>query len=110
MQALALAMEADEPRFLPDEQAKQEMENYAFTVLPSGVVRYRAAEGKHDDIVSARILAWREVTASGVQMFGEDDVEEQRQQEGVNDEHLRDTFTPTDDMEALFRRCGALAA
>jgi hypothetical protein len=108
VQALALAMEADEPRFLPDETAKQEMENYAFTVLPSGVVRYRAAEGKHDDIVSARILAWREVTASGVQMFGEDDDVEATQPEGVSDAHLQDTYTPTDDMEALFRRCGAM--
>jgi hypothetical protein len=108
VQALALAMEADEPRFLPDEGAKQEMENYAFTVLPSGIVRYRAAEGKNDDVVSARILAWREVTASGVQMFGDEDDSEAIQPAGADAAHLQETYTPGEDMEALFRRCGAL--
>lgn len=109
VQALSLAMEADEPRFLPDETAMREMENYAFTVLPSGIVRYRAAEGKHDDIVSARMLAWRELTAPGYQVYGEADMPEGEQTVEIESEHMRETFTPTDDMESMFRRCGALA-
>jgi hypothetical protein len=108
VQALSLAMEADEPRFLPDETAMREMENYAFTVLPSGIVRYRAAEGKHDDIVSARMLAWRELTASGFQVYGEDDAPEGEAAAEIESEHLKDTFAPTDDTESLFRRCGVL--
>lgn len=108
VQALSLAMEADEPRFLPDETAMREMENYAFTVLPSGIVRYRAVEGKHDDVVAARILAWKELTAPGYQVYGEEEAIEGEAAAEIESEHLRDTFTPSDDMESLFRRCGAL--
>lgn len=67
--ALARAMDARSAHFINDETAVLEMEKYAFSVLPSGTVRYAGGDSSHDDFVSARYLAWAEVIRGGIQFF-----------------------------------------
>lgn len=56
--ALALAFERAELRLLNDETLLGELLAYAAERLPSGLVRYSAPEGSHDDCVIALALAW----------------------------------------------------
>ncbi len=108
VQALALAMEAEEPRFLNDDVARREMEAYAYTVLPSGVVRYQAADGQHDDHVAARILAWVALTRGRLQVFFDKD--SGADQATPQTAAASQGWTPVeDDMEALFKRSGSWA-
>jgi phage terminase large subunit-like protein len=56
--ALALALEREELRLLPDETLLNELLAYQAERLPSGLIRYSAPEGLHDDCVIALALAF----------------------------------------------------
>ena len=56
--ALALAFEQEQLRILPDEVLLGELLAYQAERLPSGLLRYGAPEGMHDDCVTALALAW----------------------------------------------------
>lgn len=109
VQALALAMEAEEPRLLNDDVARREMETYSYTVLPSGVVRYQAADSGHDDHVAARILAWVALTRGRLQVFFDKDSEEGTQPVTPTEQMSQAPWAGLDDMEALFKRTGSWA-
>jgi len=55
---LALALERGELRLLHDEVLLNELLAYQAERLPSGLVRYSAPDGLHDDCVIALALAW----------------------------------------------------
>jgi len=56
--ALALAFERGQLRILPDPTLIAELQAYEAERLPSGMLRYGAPEGMHDDTVMATMLAW----------------------------------------------------
>lgn len=55
---LALAFERHELAILPDETLIAELQAYAMERLPSGLLRYGAPEGFHDDCVMSLALAY----------------------------------------------------
>lgn len=55
---LALALEREEVRLLPHEVLLNEMLSYQAERLPSGLMRYSAPDGAHDDCVIALALAY----------------------------------------------------
>lgn len=58
VEALVLAFERSEIS-IPDNGALiSELEAFTGTVLPSGLIRYSAPEGQHDDITMALVMAW----------------------------------------------------
>lgn len=56
--ALALAFERGQLRILPDEVLIGELEAYTMERLPSGMLRYGAPDGGHDDCVMSLALAF----------------------------------------------------
>lgn len=56
--ALALAFERGTLRILPDPVLIAELQAYEAERLPSGLTRYSAPDGMHDDTVMALMLAW----------------------------------------------------
>jgi len=56
--ALALAFERRAIRILPDAALIGELQAYEAERMPSGLMRYGAPEGMHDDTVMALALAW----------------------------------------------------
>lgn len=56
--ALALAFERETLRILPDEVQITELEAYEGERLPSGLIRYSAPEGLHDDCVMSLAIAY----------------------------------------------------
>jgi len=56
--ALALAFERGDIRILPDPVLISELQAYETERLPSGMLRYSAPEGMHDDTVISLALAW----------------------------------------------------
>lgn len=56
--ALALAFERGTLRILPDEVLIGELEAYSMERLPSGLLRYGAPDGQHDDCVMSLALAY----------------------------------------------------
>lgn len=58
IEALALAFERGEIKILPDPVQKGELLAFTSERLPSGLIRYAAPEGMHDDTVMALALAW----------------------------------------------------
>ena len=56
---LALAFERGELTILPDDVLTGELLAYQAERLPSGLLRYGAPDGGHDDCVTALALAWR---------------------------------------------------
>lgn len=58
IQALALAFERQQIRILADPHLIAELQAFEVAGLPSGLPRYQAAEGFHDDTVIALALAW----------------------------------------------------
>jgi hypothetical protein len=58
IEALALALEQGAIGLLDDPVLVAEMQAYELTRLPSGMVRYGAPEGMHDDCVISLALAW----------------------------------------------------
>ena len=57
--ALSLAFERGDIRILPDSALIAELQAYEAERLPSGLLRYGAPEGMHDDSVMALALAWQ---------------------------------------------------
>lgn len=62
---LALALERGDLGLLDDEVQTGELLAYAAERLPSGLVRYSAPEGLHDDTVIALALAWEAASVAG---------------------------------------------
>lgn len=60
--ALALAFERGAIRILPDPVLIAELQAYEAERLPSGLLRYGAPDGMHDDTVMALMLAWHRPT------------------------------------------------
>lgn len=60
--ALALAFEQGQIKILPDQTLINELQSYEMERLPSGLLRYSAPEGMHDDCVMSLALAWQAVT------------------------------------------------
>lgn len=58
IQALEIAFENKTIRLLDNEIQKAELSSYESERLPSGLVRYNAPDGMHDDTVMALALAW----------------------------------------------------
>jgi phage terminase large subunit-like protein len=65
IEALALAFEQGTIRILPDPVLIGELQAYEMERLPSGMTRYSAPEGMHDDTVMSLALAWSAVADSG---------------------------------------------
>lgn len=57
--ALALAFERGSVHILPDPVLVAELQAYDSERLPSGLMRYGAPEGMHDDTVMALAMAWQ---------------------------------------------------
>lgn len=64
--ALSLAFEKREIAILPDPVLIAELQAYEATRLPSGMLRYSAPEGAHDDTVMALALAWEAMHGQSV--------------------------------------------
>ena len=58
VEGLALAFEQGQIEILNDPVLVGELQAYESERLPSGMTRYSAPEGMHDDCVSALMLAW----------------------------------------------------
>jgi len=68
---LALAIEQQSITLLNDPHLIAELQSYQSTRLPSGVFRYSAPDGQHDDCVMALLLAWQGVgKPRGAQLVG----------------------------------------
>jgi hypothetical protein len=65
IEALALAFERGELAILNDPVLVGELQAYEMDRLPSGMVRYSAPEGMHDDTVMALALMWQGMADSG---------------------------------------------
>jgi len=63
---MTLALEQANVMLLNNPTATAEMLAYEATRLPSGMIRYSAPEGKHDDVVMARMLALHGITSAPV--------------------------------------------
>lgn len=59
---LAMAFEQGAVKIIPDPVLIGELQAYEMERLPSGVLRYSAPEGMHDDMVMAVALAWSGAT------------------------------------------------
>jgi len=70
--ALALAFERGAIRILPDPVLINELQSYEAERLPSGMTRYSAPAGLHDDTVMALALAWYNPTPAVVEVFSYD--------------------------------------
>ncbi len=57
--ALSLALEQGDLTLLDDPVQLAELQAYQVERLPSGLIRYTAPEGMHDDCVIALALAWQ---------------------------------------------------
>jgi hypothetical protein len=58
VEALSLAFEQGQIRILNDPTLVSELQAYEVEKLPSGMIRYSAPDGQHDDTVIALGLAW----------------------------------------------------
>ncbi len=65
IEALALAFERGDIAILADETQISELQSYEQERLPSGLIRYGAPDGMHDDTVIALALAWYGVSGGG---------------------------------------------
>lgn len=66
IEALELAFQRSDIRIIPDETLCSELEAFQREQLPSGLFRYNAPAGQHDDCVIALALAWQTVADSPV--------------------------------------------
>lgn len=57
IQNLALLLEQDKIKIIPDEEQLRELQNYTFETTAHGNIRYGAPDGQHDDIVTALALS-----------------------------------------------------
>ncbi|MFA6046568.1 MAG: hypothetical protein WC718_16405, partial [Phycisphaerales bacterium] len=54
-----LAFEQGQIKILPEPTQLAELQAYQAEKLPSGMIRYTAPQGMHDDTVMALALAWQ---------------------------------------------------
>ena len=64
LDALTLAFERGEIRILPDSVLIAELQAYEMERLPSGLLRYSAPDGMHDDCVMSLAMAWQGIATS----------------------------------------------
>jgi|GEM_PF-304272 len=69
VEALALAFEREQIGIPDDAAMISELESFTGTVLPSGMIRYSAPTGQHDDIAMALVIGWYAAFA-GIQVLG----------------------------------------
>jgi hypothetical protein len=86
VESLALAFERSQISIPDDPTLISELESFTGTVLPSGMIRYAAPEGQHDDIAMGLVVAWHGGFA-GNKVLGL--VELVKQQGGGNDESAK---------------------
>jgi phage terminase large subunit-like protein len=60
--SLALAFERGQLRIIPDPVLMAELEAFTMEKLPSGMLRYSAPSGGHDDTVMSLAFAWHGMT------------------------------------------------
>jgi len=65
VESLALAFERGSLKILPDPILVNELQAYAMERLPSGLLRYSAPAGLHDDCVMSLALAWQGAETGG---------------------------------------------
>ena len=71
IEALSLALERSEITLLNDAVLVGEMQAYEMDRLPSGMVRYSAPDGMHDDTVMATALMWEAMNSYvGIEALG----------------------------------------
>ncbi len=61
IEALGLALERLDVQIIPDPVLLAELQAYEAERLPSGMLRYGAPPGMHDDTVMALAMAWQVV-------------------------------------------------
>ena len=64
VESLSLAFERGDIAILPDPVLIAELQAYEMARLPSGMLRYSAPEGMHDDTVMSLALAWQAINAN----------------------------------------------
>jgi hypothetical protein len=74
IEALALGFEQRALTILTDEVLTGELEAFESTRLPSGLYRYSAPDGLHDDCVISLALAWHAASEPGAALSDFDDV------------------------------------
>jgi hypothetical protein len=62
IEALAMAFERGDIAILPDPTLIGELQAYEQERLPSGLMRYGAPEGMHDDMVMSLMIVWHGIT------------------------------------------------
>lgn len=75
---LALALEREEVGLLDDEVQTAELQAFEQTRLPSGLMRYAAPEGMHDDTVIAGSLGWYGSSGAATLGYGESPLDDYR--------------------------------
>lgn len=70
IEAVALALERGDMKIVNDETLTGELKAYESERLPSGLTRYSAPEGMHDDCVMALALAWTQAGPEGRRITG----------------------------------------
>jgi hypothetical protein len=69
--ALSLAFERNEIRIINDPVLINELQAYEMQRLPSGMLKYSAPDGLHDDCVMSLALAWHGLNRGGkLMLFG----------------------------------------
>lgn len=63
VEALSLAFETGQIRIVPDEDLIRELQGYEMKRTATGLTKYEAPSGMHDDTVTACFLAWTAVEA-----------------------------------------------
>jgi hypothetical protein len=59
--AFALALEQGSVKILDDPVLIAELQSFTTKRMPSGLLRYEAPEGMHDDTVMATIIGWHAI-------------------------------------------------
>lgn len=62
VEAFALALEQDAVKMIDDPVLTGELHAFEGTRLPSGLIRYGAPEGSHDDCVMSAVIGWHALT------------------------------------------------
>ena len=62
VEAFALALEREAVKVIDDPILTSELLAFKGTRLPSGLIRYGAPEGQHDDCVMAAVIGWHALT------------------------------------------------
>lgn len=65
VEAFALALEQEAVKVIPDPALVGELHAFEGTRLPSGLIRYGAPEGMHDDTVMAAVIGYWTMTGGG---------------------------------------------